>query len=84
MLGRLQVQIEKLGGWWCRVQHQSVRWPIYGEYQCATCYRRLPVPWAGRPQQHPSARIQRVSSGHHSVTTWAPARHDTNGSLPVF
>ena len=84
MLARLQVQIERLDAWWCRVQHQSVRWPIDGEYQCSTCYRRLPVPWAGRPEQHPNTRIQRASSDHQSVTTWAPARHDTNASQSVF
>ena len=84
MLTRLQAQIERLGAWWCRVQHQSLRWPVHGEYECGTCYRRYPVPWAGRQEQHPSTRIQRISSDHHSVTIWAPPRHDSKGRLPVF
>ncbi len=48
MLTKLQIQIERLGGWWCRVQHRSVGWPMHSEYECVTCCRRYPVPWAER------------------------------------
>ena len=37
---------EKLGALWCVVMHDSPMWPIHGEYQCRTCGRRHPVPWA--------------------------------------
>jgi hypothetical protein len=37
---------EKLGALWCEVMHESAMWPIHGEYQCRTCGRRYPVPWA--------------------------------------
>ncbi|MBZ5619751.1 MAG: hypothetical protein LAQ69_13655 [Acidobacteriia bacterium] len=36
----------KLGGRWCVLMHNSPMWPIHGEYQCRTCGRRYPVPWA--------------------------------------
>jgi hypothetical protein len=58
MLMKMQVQVGKLRTWWCRVQHQSVRWPIRGEYECATCYRRYPVPW----QEAASSRFQKCLS----------------------
>jgi hypothetical protein len=72
MLKRLHVQIEKLAGLWCRVQHHSVRWPVHGEYACAICYRRYPVPWAERSPQIATVRNQRTSRDHRSVTIWAP------------
>jgi hypothetical protein len=84
LLTRLEVQIERLAACWCRVLHHSVRWPVHGEYECATCYRRFPVPWAERPERHPSLRIQRATRDHHSVTVWAPPHHDSTGRLPVF
>ena len=81
---KLEFQIERLGSWWCRAQHRRVRWPVHGEYECATCYRRYAVPWAGNQEQAASSRNQRVSSDHHSVTIWAPARHDSQSGLTVF
>jgi len=36
----------KLGAMWCELVHDSPMWPIHGEYQCRTCGRRYPVPWA--------------------------------------
>lgn len=35
-----------LGDLWCEVMHSSPMWPIHGQYECATCGRRHPVPWA--------------------------------------
>jgi len=60
MWTRLQIQIEKLSAWWCRAQHDSVRWPAHGEYQCATCRRRYPVPWG-------AAALSASSSGKGEV-----------------
>jgi hypothetical protein len=62
MLTKLQAQISRLGVWWCRAQHRSVRWPARGEYECATCCRRYPVPWPERMELQ--ARIQSVSIDH--------------------
>jgi len=45
MWKRIQSQIEWLGVMWCQFMHASVRWPIYGSYECGTCHRRYPVPW---------------------------------------
>jgi hypothetical protein len=84
MLKRLHVQIEKLAGLWCRVQHHSVRWPVHGEYACATCSRRYPVPWAERSQQLATIRNQITSRDHRSVTIWAPPSHDSRRRQPVF
>ena len=48
----------KLGTLWCDLMHSSPTWPIHGQYQCRTCGRLYPVPWAGnRLQAHaPSFR----------------------------
>jgi hypothetical protein len=35
-----------LGALWCTFMHDSPMWPIHGEYQCRTCGRHYPVPWA--------------------------------------
>jgi len=80
MLMKMQLQFDRLGEWWCRLQHQSVRWPIRGEYECATCCRRYPVPW----EVLPSKRFQAACGDHHSITVWAPERHDSHGTSPVF
>lgn len=37
---------ERLGSWWCRMMHDSPMWPIRGHYQCRSCARIFPVPWA--------------------------------------
>jgi hypothetical protein len=37
----------KFGTLWCDFMHDSPMWPIHGEYECRTCGRRCPVPWAG-------------------------------------
>src|SRR5258707_13053584 len=36
----------KLGALWCTLMHDSPMWPIRGAYQCRTCSRYHPVPWA--------------------------------------
>lgn len=38
--------LHKIGALLCVVLHESAMWPINGEYQCRTCGRRHPVPWA--------------------------------------
>ena len=37
----------RLGNIWCVLMHQSPMWPIHGQYECRTCGRHHPVPWAG-------------------------------------
>jgi hypothetical protein len=32
-----------LGAIWCGLMHESVMWPIHGQYQCRTCGRRYPA-----------------------------------------
>lgn len=84
MWTKVQAGIERLGAWWCRAQHRAVRWPVHGEYECATCYRRYPVPWAERKENGSSPRMQRAFGNHHSVTIWAQPRHDSKPWLSVF
>jgi hypothetical protein len=36
---------QRLGRAWCRTMHKRALWPIHGEYECATCFRRYTVPW---------------------------------------
>jgi len=46
----------KLGALWCAVMHDSTMWPIHSQYQCRTCGRRHPVPWA--PENLPGAALK--------------------------
>jgi hypothetical protein len=41
-----QTAAGELGVLWCTFMHDSPMWPIHGEYQCRTCGRHYPVPWA--------------------------------------
>lgn len=43
--------MKKLGDVWCVVMHSESMWPIHEEYQCRTCGRRHPVPWAAATQR---------------------------------
>jgi hypothetical protein len=36
----------RFGTFWCDFMHDSPMWPIRGEYECRTCGRHYPVPWA--------------------------------------
>ena len=40
--------VNLLGTLWCRHFHDSVMWPIRGEYECRSCGRRFVVPWDRR------------------------------------
>jgi outer membrane lipoprotein-sorting protein len=34
---------ESLGALWCGLMHESVMWPIHGQYECRTCGRHFPA-----------------------------------------
>ena len=38
-----QKSVMRLSALWCGVMHESLMWPIHGEYQCRTCGRRYPA-----------------------------------------
>ncbi len=40
MINKLQ---SKLGTLWCSLAHQSVMWPVHGQYECRACGRRYPA-----------------------------------------
>lgn len=42
-----QRAVRRFGTLWCDCMHDSPMWPVRGEYECRTCGRRCPVPWAG-------------------------------------
>ena len=42
----INLRARTLGGIWCALMHASIKWPIHGRYECATCGRLYPVPWA--------------------------------------
>ena len=45
---------------WCILMHDSPMWPIHEEYQCRSCGRRYPVPWAS--DRHGLVRAPLVQS----------------------
>ena len=59
MSQQIRLGIEWLGAWWCKLMHASVRWPIHGRYECATCGRRYRVPW----QQPESSGLRLAAIG---------------------
>jgi hypothetical protein len=38
--------IERFLVLWCHTMHDNITWPRGGQYECRTCGRRYPVPWA--------------------------------------
>jgi hypothetical protein len=34
-----------VGDAWCRMMHSDPMWPVNGEYQCRTCFRKFRVAW---------------------------------------
>ena len=43
-----------IGTLWCGLMHESVMWPVHGEYECRTCGRRYPA-FAGAAARGPKA-----------------------------
>ena len=72
MKWKIQFRIEELAALWCRLWHTSIHWPAHGEYRCAVCFRRYPVPWDAQ-----------TGPGHRLVTTWVPAGHDSGSRVTV-
>jgi len=52
-----QTAARRFGTLWCDFMHDSPMWPIRGEYECRTCGRRYPVPWAGDTPLPMSAKL---------------------------
>jgi hypothetical protein len=59
MWRQIGLWIEWMAAWWCKRMHASVRWPIHGRYECATCGRRYRVPW----HQAESSRSRAAAAG---------------------
>ena len=38
--------MERLRDLWCKVIHNSLMWPIHGQYECRACGRRHSISWA--------------------------------------
>ena len=41
----------KIGTNWCTMTHNSVLWPVHGQYECRTCGRRFAA--FAQPQHRP-------------------------------
>ena len=61
----------KLGAAWCLAMHDAAMWPIHGEYECRTCGRHFPVPWAWE-------NFAPAAASRGSIATLRPA------VLPLF
>jgi hypothetical protein len=44
---------QRLADLWCTLMHDSLMWPVQGQYQCRTCGRGQAVAW-GRTEDVPS------------------------------
>lgn len=47
---------------WCKLMHPAPRWPINGYYECPTCLRRYPVPWANHPVPSTATTVKPLPS----------------------
>jgi hypothetical protein len=47
-------EVGKLGELWCDFMHDAPKWPIHGQYECGSCGRHRPVPWAQSEVLHAS------------------------------
>jgi hypothetical protein len=55
---------DTLGSLWCSLVHEAPMWPIHGHYECRTCGRLHPVPWAdAKPNQRVSTSIAEFGPG---------------------
>lgn len=56
-----------IGTVWCSLAHESLMWPVHGQYQCRTCGRRYPAfpnaPIAGRRKQAVSSAVPHLPAG---------------------
>jgi hypothetical protein len=58
----LQSLSTSIGNFWCQTMHSDAMWPVKGEYQCRTCFRRYPVIWEAQDEQAVKAPAQRVAT----------------------
>ena len=55
-----------LGELWCQAMHSDAMWPVKGEYQCRTCFRRYPVAWEPHSQRE---RADHLKTAVQPITT---------------
>jgi hypothetical protein len=41
----LKNAVKTFGAVWCYLMHDSLMWPVHGQYRCRTCGQLHPVPW---------------------------------------
>lgn len=67
MFRKLQSSVGTL---WCKLAHESLMWPVHGEYACAECGRRYPAfaraPVAAWPD---GTALQRRVRAHSASTS---------------
>jgi len=64
MAEQLKNKISFIGQVWCRAMHKRTRWPIHGEYECSSCFRRYRVPWEPKNTTTGTAQLK---PAHHKV-----------------
>ena len=67
MSALLRSKFSFLGRAWCRTMHRNARWPIHGEYECSTCFRRYRVEWelktgeAAAQAEHAHPKVHQIA-----------------------
>ena len=63
-----------IGTVWCEVMHESLKWPVHGQYECRKCGRRYPAfgeaPLRGRPEETASSGVSRLPERAPAATVW--------------
>ncbi len=63
----LREVLNRIGEFWCRVQHPAPRWPINGQYECPTCLRRYAVVWANDSAQPEPPAVPRTAGDREAM-----------------
>jgi hypothetical protein len=73
--------VDLLGAFWCRHFHDSVMWPIHGEYECRSCGRRHSVPWDPRRAIRSSRQVDLMAASELPCTASAVCRSEVTSEL---
>ena len=60
----------KIGMIWCRLAHESLMWPVHGQYECRRCGRHYPA-FAEAPITNQA--VKAAPSGASRLPASAPA-----------
>lgn len=64
----------RIGTLWCSLAHESVMWPVHGEFECRSCGRHYPA-FAEAPIGSPAGEsaVRRTPQAHSAAASLSRA-----------